>query len=111
MTNQPWFRLYAEFVTDPVIQALAFEDQRHYIGVLCLKCSGVLDRRVDPRVRDRIILRGLGLDPGAGSEAKRRLLDVGLIDDEWTPTGWNLRQYKSDLSTNRVRKHRKLQVL
>ena len=103
----PWFRMYSEFASDPVIQALAFEDQRHYVVLLCLKCNGTLDRDITATNRNRIIYRGLGLDPATAEEAKRRLCEMALIDDNWNPIGWDKRQYKSDLSTQRVRKSRK----
>jgi hypothetical protein len=103
----PWFRFYAEFAGDPIVQSLAFEDQRHFVVLLCMKCDGTLDRPIDNKVRERIICRGLGLDPVTASEAKRRLVEVGLIDKDWQPSGWNKRQYVSDKSTDRVRKHRK----
>lgn len=105
--SNPWFRFYAEFAGDPVVQSLAFEDQRHFVVLLCLKCNGTLDRPMDPKVRDRIVCRGIGLDPVAAAEAKRRLEEVGLIDKNWQPSGWNTRQYISDNSTPRVSKHRK----
>ena len=60
--SKPWFRMYHEFAGDPVIQALAFEDQRHFVMLLCLKCSGLLDRDFpSPDFRSRMIVRGLGL--------------------------------------------------
>jgi hypothetical protein len=105
--SNPWFRFYCEFAGDAVVQSLAFEDQRHYVILLCLKGDGTLDRPMDARVRDRIICRGLGLDPVTASEAKRRLLEVRMIDENWQPCGWNKRQYISDNSTPRVRKYRK----
>lgn len=103
----PWFRMYAEWATDPVVQSLAFEDQRHHAVILCLKCNGTLDRDISIDQRERIIVRGLGLDQLTALEAKRRLLEVGLIDEDWQPRGWDKRQYSSDVSTDRVRKHRK----
>ena len=103
----PWFRMYAEFAGDPVIQSLAFEDQRHYVVILCLKCNGTLDRNISADLIDRIVLRGLGLDPVAGAEAKRRLMEVCLIEKNWQPKGWDKRQFRSDLSTERVRQFRK----
>lgn len=103
----PWFRMYAEWASDPVVQSLAFEDQRHHAVLLCLKCNGTLDRAISPEQRERIIVRGLGLDSLTAAEAKRRLIEVGLIDDSWQPNGWDKRQYASDISTNRVRNHRK----
>lgn len=105
--SNPWFRLYAEFAGDPVVQSLAFEDQRHYVVLLCAKCDGTLDRDIAPNVRERIICRSLGLDPVTAAEVKRRLLEVGLIDKTWQPTAWDKRQYISDNSTDRVRKYRK----
>lgn len=107
MMSLPWFRLYAEFAGDPVIQSLAFEDQRHYVVLLCLKCDGTLDRQIQTQIRNRIICRALGLDPVTAAEAKKRLMEVRLIDEKWQPFGWNKRQYKSDVSTERVRKCRK----
>lgn len=103
----PWFRMYSEFAGDPVVQSLAFEDQRHYVVLLCLKCGGTLDRDLPNSHRDRIIARGLGLDMAAASEAKRRLQEVGLVDKNWHPIAWEKRQYSSDVSTDRVRKYRK----
>lgn len=105
--SMPWFRMYAEFAGDPVVQSLAFEDQRHYTMILCLKCNGTLDRELAPRIRESVICRGLGLDPNTAAEAKRRLMDVGLVDSGWQPIGWDKRQYASDVSTTRVRNYRK----
>ena len=105
--SNPWFRFYAEFSGNPVIQSLDFGDQRHFVVLLCLKCNGTLDRPMDPKVRDRIICRGIGLDPMTAVEAKRRLMEVGLIDENWQPSGWSVRQFVSDNSSERVAKHRK----
>lgn len=105
--SMPWFRMYAEVAGDPVIQSLAFEDQRHYFILLCLKCNGTLDRQIAPRIRESVICRGLGLDPNSAQEAKRRLMEVSLIDKDWQPLGWEKRQYASDGSTERVRNYRK----
>jgi len=104
--SNPWFRMYKEFALDPLIQSLAFEDQRHYVMLLCLKCDGLLDRQITQASKERIVLRSLGLDPITANEAKRRLLEVNLIDKNWQPLAWNKRQFISDHSTERVRKSR-----
>ncbi len=93
----PWFRLYTEFAGDPKIQVLAFEDQRHYVVILCLKGNGTLDA-VAPSdaYRERVIAKGLGLDTSAACEAKRRLVEAGLIGHNWQPVKWDTRQFKSD---------------
>jgi len=89
------------------MQSLAFEDQRHFVILLCLKCDGVLDRPLRESNRDRIIYRGLGLDPHAAEEAKNKLMEVGLIDKKWQPRSWDRLQFISDVSTQRTRKYKK----
>jgi hypothetical protein len=107
VSGLPWFRMYAEFATDPDVQTLAFEDQRHYLVVLCLKCNGIIDN--DYPTTDRrhhVIRRTLGLDTGAAEECKRRLMQAGFIDDGWQPLGCENRQYASDSSADRTREWR-----
>ena len=60
-TRMPWFRMYADFLNDPKLVALAFEDQRHFIGLLALKCDGALDGDIDPILLDRIVVNACGL--------------------------------------------------
>ena len=104
---KPWFRLYAEFSGDPKIQMLAFEDQRHFVVLLCLKCCGALDTKTpSEEFRERMVSKALGLDALTASEVKRRLLEVGIIRKDWQPTHWDARQYDSDSSTERTRKWR-----
>lgn len=92
-----WFRMYAEFATDPVVQSLAFDDQRHFVMVLCLKCSGLLDREYgDPQQRVMMLRRALGLEAMAFDEAKTRLCSARLIDSNWQPVNWAKRQFVSD---------------
>lgn len=110
MTGLAWFRMYTEFATDPDVQSLAFEDQRHYVILLCLKGNGTLDK--DYPSADRrfaVIRRTLGLDSVAIDECKRRLIEAGLIDHQWQPRGWDKRQFVSDNSTLRVREFRERQ--
>ncbi len=118
----PWFRLYAEFATDPVVQTLSFADQRHYVMILCLKCSGVLDRLgVEEAVLDAMVLRSLGLTESEGDALHERLLAVALCDvtryegrvtgaprgvTRWQPTAWDKRQRISDSAAERMRKYR-----
>ena len=103
----PWFRMYHEFAGDPVIQCLAFEDKRHFVMVLCLKGSGFLERDFPTdEFRNRMVCHALGLDPVAGSEAKRRLMEVGLVLPDWQPRSWDKRQFKSDSVSARVQKFR-----
>lgn len=88
----PWFRMYAEFAGDPVVQSLAFEDQRHYVVVLCLKCNGTLDRPMASQVRDRVIVTALHVTEAEAEDIKERLMEVGLIDRAWQPVEWGARE-------------------
>lgn len=87
----PWFRMYVDFLDDPKILSLAFEDQRHFIGVLALKCSGVIDQECSLSMLDRMVAQKLWIDHSAIQEVKRRLVDAGLIDMEWQPVAWDKR--------------------
>lgn len=106
MSGLPWFRLYAEFAFDPEVQALSFDDQRHFVMALCLKGSGILDKPKPRDVMNRIIRRALGVDGKTYEDITRRLVAANLIDEKWQPRNWKKRQFQSDLSTERVRKHR-----
>lgn len=102
----PWFRMYHEAVDDEKLRLLAFEDRWHYVAILCCKCKGILDSQSEPALRDRKISVKLGVHGRDLEEVKRRLMEAELINSDWQPLGWENRQYKSDHSTERVRKHR-----
>ena len=99
MNGLPWFRMYTDFLSDPKLVAIAFEDQRHFIGILALKCEGVLDQPCDNRILDRIVAQKLWVDGSIVGDIKRRLMSAGLIDKAWQPLAWEKRQRKSDHSS------------
>lgn len=92
----PWFRMYVDFLNDPKMIALAFEDQRHFIGLLALKSDGALDADIDPALLDRIVAQRLWIDHAVIREVKKRLVAAGLIGEDWQPLAWDRRQMKSD---------------
>lgn len=94
MTGHPWFRMYASIVGDPVVQALSFENQRHYVMLLALKCDGLLDRDVPSKVKMMLIAKGLNVSPGDLKEIKESLREFGLIDSNMQPIGWEKRQFR-----------------
>lgn len=105
--SNPWFRLYSRMMTDPKVEFLSFEDQRHFVWLLCMKNEGYLDEKYpSPAHRDRMIARKLGLQGEAFENAKQRLLEVELIDVEWQPVRWDDLQFQSDTSKERMRKYR-----
>lgn len=106
----PWFRMYHEFIADPVIRLLAFDDQRHYVFVLCMKARGDLDKDyANADLRERAIALQLGLSSVAALDAKSRLVESALIDVDWQPLGWEKRQMRSDSSADRARRYRERQ--
>jgi len=105
MSSAPWFRLYHRMIDDEKMRLLAFEDRWHFIAILCLKADGLLDEE-DSTLKQRKIAVKLGVQLRELDEIKRRLSEVGLVDDDMQPIAWDDLQYKSDTSTARVRKYR-----
>jgi len=99
--------MHHEIAKDPVIKCLSLDDRWHYVVVLCMKCEGVLDRNIKGANRERVIGNYLELPNDELETLKNRLIDLDLIDKKWNPKGWDKRQYKNDVSTERVRKYRK----
>jgi len=97
--------MHADAVDDAKLRLLAFEDRWHFVALLCLKAEGMID--ADTATRDRLIAVKLGLTVREADEVKRRLCEIGLVDENWQPVAWDKRQYISDTSTDRVQKHRK----
>lgn len=95
MANQ-WFRMYADFLDDPKLITLAFEDQRHFICILACKCAGNLDNGASSMILDRIVAQKLWIDYAIIGDVKKRLMSAGLIDENWQPLAWEKRQFKSD---------------
>lgn len=106
----PWLRLYTEMVDDEKLRLLAFEDRWHYVALLCLKGSGLLDDSCSADLKQRRVAVKLGLSVREVEEVARRLAEVELIDRETLqPLGWEGRQFPSDKSTDRVKAFRERQ--
>lgn len=103
----PWFRMYADFLNDPKLISLAFEDQRHFIGVLALKCDGAIDDVADGDLLDRIVAQRLWIDHAVIRDVKRRLIAAGLIDASWQPLAWEKRQMRSDVDATGAERQRR----
>lgn len=97
--------MYAEAVDDEKLRLLAYEDRWHFVAILCLKSQGTLDA-VDGTLSRRIAVK-MGLRVTELDEVKRRLLDVGLIDDNFQPIAWERRQYASDSPSYKAEKQRR----
>ncbi|MDD5037175.1 MAG: hypothetical protein PHE55_20805 [Methylococcaceae bacterium] len=106
--DNSWFRMYAEFVTDPKVQMLSEADQRRFIMLLCIRCSNgdTPLRETRETFHDESIAFQLRIDIDQWLSTKQVLISQGLIDNDIEIVSWNKRQYASDTSTARVRKHR-----
>jgi hypothetical protein len=106
----PWFRLYAEIVDDPKLRLLAFEDRWHFVALLALKCSGMLDGSTDLGLLHRMVAVKLGVEVRELETVAKRLAEVSLIDAETLqPLAWERRQAASDSSRDRTREWRERQ--
>lgn len=108
MSGLQWFRLYHRIVDDEKLRLLAFEDRWHFVALCCLKADGLLDTPND-NLRSRKIAVKLGVQIRELDEIGRRLQEVDLVDENLSPLAWDELQYKSDNSTDRVKKYRQKQ--
>lgn len=106
--SMQWFRLYSRIVDDEKLRLLAFEDRWHFVALCCLKSEGLLDEPASD-LRHRKIAVKLGVQARELEEIGRRLGEVGLVDEELHPLAWDELQYRSDSSTDRVKKFREKQ--
>jgi hypothetical protein len=106
MAGMKWFRLYAEAVDDEKLRLLAFEDRWHFVALLCLKASGVLDENSGEMLRRKVAIK-LGLSLAELDSVAKRLADIKLIDRKTLqPLAWDERQFASDTSRERTRAYR-----
>jgi hypothetical protein len=103
-----WFRMYSEMLNDPKIQTLPLASFKAYVNALCLAGS-------DPKSTGNIgtletVSFAFRETKESVSSAFHELTSRGLIVTEnetfHIPT-WRKRQYKSDTSTDRVKRFRK----
>ena len=100
-----WFRFYADAMRNPKVAKLTDRQFRWWVNLLAVASE---NDGVIPCPEDLVHILKVRLDHA--SSVIEALLKGGLIDassDGYTPHNWNTRQYKSDTSTNRVRKFRK----
>jgi len=96
-----WFRMYAEFATDPKVQMLSEADQRRFVMLLCLRCCNG-----DVTLHDEEVAFQLRVSVEDWAATKRTLIAKMLITEDNCPTKWDKRQYKSDRSNERVLRFR-----
>jgi len=100
-----WFRLYAEFSTDPKVQMMSEAMQRRLVMLFCLQCGNVLETLHETE-RETSIAFAMRISAEEIALTKVEFLRRGFINEDWTLRNWSSRQYASDSSTERVRRHR-----
>lgn len=102
--SNPWFRFYAAALRNPKVAALS--DREFRLWVSLLSAASENDGRLPPAQDLKHMLNARLDHLLSGLE---RLIRVGLIDaleHGYEPHNWSKFQYKSDTSTERVKKHR-----
>lgn len=100
-----WFRIYDDLVHDRKVQDLPGPTFKGWMNILCLasKNEGIL-----PPLGD--IAFALRLPIPKASQLMDTLTSAGLIDrlpsGDLAPHNWDVRQHKSDISTERVKAFR-----
>lgn len=99
-----WFRFYDDAINDPKILKLSEDLRWHWVAVLCIasKHDGNL-----PDMGDVAIM--LRMSRSRANTLFTQLAAAGLLDRTETgfaPHNWDGRQYKSDVSTGRVKRFR-----
>jgi hypothetical protein len=103
-----WWRAYDEALDDPKLQRLDPSLFKTWFNLLCLanRHKGVLP---DPET----IAFALRTTPEEFGPKLKALAAAGLFDradGKWIPHNWRGRQYRSDVSTDRVKQFRERQV-
>lgn len=104
-----WFRFHDDALNDPKVQTLDGETFKAWVNMLCLASQN--DGKL-PKVED--IAFALRRSANDVVTLLERLLNATLIDRlnggangyHYAPHGWSERQYKSDTSSERVKRYR-----
>jgi hypothetical protein len=99
-----WFRFYNEVLNDPKVQCLPGDTFKAWVNILCLASQndGVIPSIDDVTFALRLPLHDV-------TEHFDILFAAGLIDEKngfRSPHNWKKRQFKSDTSNERVKRHR-----
>lgn len=107
--SNAWFRFYHEVLDDPKVQMMPAADFKAWVNLLCLasRNDGILPDAA-------AIAFALRMDETGAATLIESFLGADLIDKlnggvngyRYAPHGWNKRQFKSDTSTDRVKRFR-----
>jgi hypothetical protein len=108
MSKQPWIRLYREALHDPKLVTLTDRQHRAWINCLLVASdTGALPSRRDIAVHMRMTM--VDVEQLLCDLVEAELLDADSMNGPVTTYrihGWSTRQYATDSSAERMRKHR-----
>jgi hypothetical protein len=124
--RMPWFRMYSEILSDPKVAALTGVERWLWIALLCVASEanrrGMVEAAEGMPLSDDTLLRLAGLSGVAEEDgnlgkgdgvagAIDRFERLGMIERHEDGTlhiaHWEERQFESDISTERSRRHRR----
>lgn len=100
----PWFRVYAEFATDPKVQMMSECMQRRLLMLMCFRCNETIETLHETELAFAFRISHTEL-----AETKTVFMAKNFIDENWNLINWDKRQFASDNSTKRVRAFREKQ--
>lgn len=89
-----WLKLHTDMLNDDKLLLLDKADRYRYVELLLLKRAGVLDSTAPKRLER--VASSVRETPEEWLTAMARLLDAGLIDEQWHPRAWDRRQAHVD---------------
>lgn len=99
-----WFRFYAAAMRNPKVVGLSDKDFRLWVGLMAIASENDGTIPGDDTLKTLLGLRYDHLKSGLSRLISAALIDV--IDGGYEPHNWRKHQYKSDTSTERVKKYR-----
>jgi hypothetical protein len=114
--RMPWFRFYVEAPSDRKVRRMKPEHRWIWVCVLCAARTSPTPGELwvapgDPMTVDDLADLA-GVPPKMAATAMAHMIRLGMVagQEPWTVPAWGDRQYESDTSTERVKKHRAKQT-
>ncbi len=112
----PWFRMYTEIKDDPKLQRLDFSARWLWVVVLCIAAGSPARGRLLIAAGVPYTLSEIAREADLPEPDAREYLEqmasmrmVGWNGDTLCVLNWDKRQFQSDTSTDRVKRHRRRQ--
>jgi hypothetical protein len=105
--NNPWFRMYSSVINDPKVMKLPEATRWHWVACLCVASDN--GGKLPPAPDLAFLLRMTEQRAAALVVELHRAGLLDKVDGGFAPHNWAGRQYKSDGSTERVKRFREKQ--